>query len=227
MYKLFNVASNVEAQIHTPPVWNNIKKLLNHNLDRVIRYYRQSPMAVKSSHLLVRLLHSIAVPKSQHIIRYYSNVSDIALEVAMSMGITSSLYKGRVFNGIFYGEGSQEIIIAHDTPFDYLDIEDNWENLEPIKVVRHSRSDLGMNIPDGTVTGNNDGVAVIMINVVMLALQYRAFREQEARFRLMNGINERSIYQFVHMYPLTNMIRSQTDCALFNRLTCCIYAYLS
>jgi len=58
---------------------------------------------------------------------------------------------------------------------------------------------------------------VIAINIPMLAVQYRAFRLNEmlnARF----SDSQRSVMQFVHMYVLPNMLPSQTDLTMFNRM---------
>ena len=218
MYRLFNIDPDHSVSVHSPPNWKLIHEGLSRNLAKVIHYYRRSPIAVNSSHLLVRLLHSITVPQSQEISRYYDNVDAIALNVAMALGLTSSIYTGRVHNGTFYGKGNSEIIIAHNDYFDYQWAHDNWKTLQPIKVVRQPRSDLMLNVPDGRNTGVEEGVVVVTINITMLAIQYRAFRLEEARFSMISGENQRSIYQFIHMYPLTNMLFSHMDSVIFNRL---------
>lgn len=194
-----------------------LKPALERNVETVISYYRRSPFAVKSQHLLVRLLHAITTPQSQELLRYYDNVDTIALNIGQTLGLTSPISKGRLWDGVFYGKGNVEILFADNESFNPIDADDDWENLEPIKVLRHPRSDLNMNIPDGNNTGIEQGIVVISINIPMLAIQYRAFRREEAKFAFSTGNNERSIMQFIHMYPLTNMIRSHLDVAIFNR----------
>ena len=71
-------------------------------------------MAVESSHFLVRLLQSITVPQSQNIERYYDNVDAISLNVSMALKMTSAISKGEMFDGVFYGKGNPEILIAHN-----------------------------------------------------------------------------------------------------------------
>jgi len=218
MYSLFNFIPSVSMGTLQPARWNYLKPNLKHNVESVISYYRKSPFAVKSQHFLVRLLHAIIVPKSQEIERYYDNVDAIALNIGMTMGMTSSISRGHIFNGVFYGKGNHEILIADNTSFNPIEAEKNWEELEPIKVLRHPRSDLNFNLPDGTNTGVEDGFVVISVNIPMLAVQYRSWRRQEGRFSLVTGASERNIMQFIHMYPIPNMLRSHADLAIFNRL---------
>jgi len=175
-------------------------------------------MAVKSDHFLVRLLQSITVPKSQPTTRYYENVSAISLNLSMALKLTSSIYPGHVFKGVFYGTGTTEILIAHDESFDPVEADKNWKNLCPVRVLRHPRSDLGLNLPDGHATGSETGLAVIAINITMLAIQYRGFRNEETKIAEVTHENQRSIMQFIHMYVLPNMVLSQTDVALINRV---------
>ncbi len=197
-----------------------LEPVLKRNVETVIAYYRQSPFAVKSQHFLVRLLHAITTPKSQELLRYHDNVEGSALNIAQTLGMTSAISRGHLWNGVFYGPGNVEILIADDTPFDPEKANDDWENLEPIRVLRHPRSDLNMNIPNGINSGVETGLAVIAINVTMLAVQYRAWRRREAQQAFINNSNEHSIMQFLHMYPLTNMVRSHMDYVMFNRMNC-------
>ena len=175
-------------------------------------------MAVQSSHFLIRLLQSITVPQSQNLERYYDNVDMIALNLSMALKMTSAIYKGTVFNGVFYGHGNTEILFAHNDSFDPFLAHDNWQRIMPVKVLRHSRSDLGLNLPNGINTGIEDGLAIISINIPMLAVQYRAFRLNEMEVTAGDNESQRSIMQFIHMYVLPNMLESHLDYAIFNRM---------
>lgn len=205
--------------------WMYLKPALERNIEAVITYYRKSPFAVKSQHLLVRLLHTITTPKSQELLRYYDNVEASALNIAQTLGFTSAISKGKIWNGIFYGPGNPEVLIADTTPFNPIEADLNWENLEPIQVLRHSRSDLNMNIPNGIKSSDEVGLAIIVINIPLLAIQYRAFRREENRQAFLTNSNERSIMQFLHMYPLTNMVRSHMDYVMFNRINNLAHGY--
>lgn len=216
MYSLFNLVQPTSVGVQRYPEWNYIRDGLRRNLATVVKYYRTNPIAVNGSHFLVRLLQSITVPHSQPIDRYYDNVDALSMNLSMALKMTSSIYDGQVFRGIFYGEGSNEVIIAHDEEFDIYEAERGWENLQPIKVLRHPFSDLGLNIPNGKRSGSETGISVIAINIPMLAIQYRSFRKNEDY--LNPNDSQRSIYHFVHMYALTNMLFSHLDVAVFNRI---------
>ena len=115
MQNLFGISSTAAQGIMGLPAdWLYIKHGLLRNLSMVIKFYRRNPMAVKSDHFLIRLLQSINVPHSQNIERYYNNVDAVSLNVSMMLKMTSSIFKGQLFNGIFYGPGNDEILIAHN-----------------------------------------------------------------------------------------------------------------
>lgn len=218
MQNLFHLVSPVGQGILKFPEWLYVRDGLKRNLGQVIRFYRNNPMAVPSSHFLVRLLHSINVPQSQPLERYYDNVDAMALNMSMALKMTSSIFRGQIFDGIFYGPGNSEILIAHSESFNIFDAQRNWEALAPVKVLRHPCSDLGLNLPDGTSTGTETGLVVISINIPMLALQYRAFRLNEITQVDSTNDSQKSIMQFIHMYVLPNMLFTHLDYAVFNRI---------
>lgn len=222
MHTLFNLAPSLAAPVMYAPQWNYIRSGMKQNLDRVIRYYRQNAMAVPSQHLIVRLLSSLSViPVSHNLERYFDNVDAVSLNQSMALKMTSSIFKGSLFKGVFYAD-CPEIIIAHDTDFDVQRADKEWENVCPVRVLRHPWSDLKLALPDGKykpdATWGVGEVAVIAVNIPMLAVQYRAWQRREWEYSALMGDSPRSIMQFVHMYVLPNMLFSQTDYAIFNRL---------
>jgi len=219
MHSLFNIASPVNrGRIESYADWLYVKSGLKRNLTTVINFYRNNPMAVQSNHFLVRLLQSITIPQSQNLERYYDNVDAISLNLSMVLKMTSSIYSGRLFDGVFYGQGNDEILLAHSEGFDPFEAHDNWENLCPVTVLRHPLSDLGLNIPNGRISGSETGLAVIAINITMLAVQYRAFRLNEMRLTEGSNDSQKSVMQFIHMYVLPNMLFTHLDHAIFNRI---------
>jgi hypothetical protein len=139
------------------------------------------------------------------------------LNSAQALKITSALGKGQIFDGVFYGTGTKEVIIAHDTLFPIQEAWDNWKTMQPVTVLLHNQSNTQLMVPDGRVSSTDKGVAVIAINVPMLmAMYYRFNQEQDAVEQ--GGGARRTLYQFVHGYALTNMVRSHLDGVIFNRL---------
>lgn len=219
MLSLFDSPPPIKGGVIRFPEWNYVRDGMRRNVANAIRYYQNNPTAVQSQNFLVRLLHSITVPQGLSTERYYDNVDAIALNVSMALKMTSSIYKGQLFHGEFYGQGSIEVIIAHNDWFDPGTAHTNWKRLQPVRVLSSPHTNMGYNIPDGRRSSSEVGVSVIAVNVPMLALQYRAFRQNEQYWSEMNGNDsQRSIYQFIRMYPLTNMLISQTDVVVFNRI---------
>jgi hypothetical protein len=158
------------------------------------------------------------VSLNQPLDRFYSNMNTKALSVSQSLMMTSSISTGRVFDGYFYGEGTKEILIAHDEGFDFYKASQNWRELQPIRVLRHPKSDLALNIPDGNSYNIEEGIAVIAINLPMLALQYREYQIYEDSVALSRGESPRGLTHYIYSYALTNMMYSHLDVAIFNRL---------
>lgn len=219
MYNLFSLLPPVSQGILRFPEWLYVRNGMLRNLTSVLRFYRRNPTAVQSEHFLVRLLQSIAVPQSLNLERYYENVDALALHMAMTLKMTSSIYPGMIFDGLFYGEGNNEILIATNESFDFEAADRNWQDLEPIRVLRHPMSDMGFPILDGRHNyGSESGLVVLTINIPMLAIMYRAFRRNEELMTEGTGESQRSVMQFIRMYVLPNMLKSHLDLAIFNRL---------
>lgn len=232
MYNLFDLGPDVAQPIFKMAQWRMIRDGLRRNVAQVIEYYRLNPQAVKSDHFLVRLLQSISVSRSMNLERYYDNVDGIALPLSMALNMTSALYKGATFDGIFYGRGCKEVLVAQSQDWNLEQAHRNWENLVAVKVIKHPVTSLGLDLPDGSrpsvwnsasnlnTTGALYNTAVIMIDIPLLAIQYRAFRQNETQISAERGYDdsERSMMQFIRMYVLPNMLQSHLDLVVFNRL---------
>lgn len=215
MYEFYQTPPTVGRREVVLPKFVYVRNGLAENLMKKITYQRENPQAVRSNHFIVRLLESISVDKTIEDLRYVDSVSDITMDLAMSLNMTSAMYQGEAFeDGPFYGRESTEILIAHATGFDLGKGAKRWWKLEPIRFLRHPKTDLNMDVPNGEPTGSETGISVIEINIPMLAFQYKKWMENEYRVR---RENPRSTMQFVRMYVLPNMLYTQLDIALFNR----------
>ncbi len=194
--------------------WPFIQKGLLRNLEKIQQYHHTYNKGVKSNHFLVRLLQSVSVPKSLPIERYYANVDAIALNVSMAMRMTSSIYRGIVHRGIFYGENTPEILLATDDYFDFEQVHNNWENACPVTVLMNGKSDMGMHLPDGKSYSEEQGLSVFLVNISMLCVMYRAFLQKEQAME----DSPKSVMQFIGGYVIPNMLASQTEVCFFNRV---------
>ena len=195
-----------------PTKWSFIRAGLTINLERVQTYARVFPTVVPSQHFLIKLLFSLDVRMDQALESYYDQVDKRARKLSMAMNMTSPYYKGKVFEGVFYGQGSTEVLLLNEDYFDFMAVNDHWQSAAPIQVLQHPKSDFSMVIPFGKPYSEEQGLTVVSINIAMLAVMYRAFILQ--RKEKVNGF---SPYHFLGGYALPNMLNSHLDLALFNR----------
>ena len=218
MQKLFGLSRDTNQGVMSVPEWDYVRQELLRSLNTVTSFYHRFPSRIDGSHFLIKVLYGIGVNRDQPLDRYYGYVTAKAMNHAMALGMTSSISKGKLFDGIFYGGDTKEILIGHDEDFDFEKAAASWQELEPIRVLHHPKSDLNMNVPDGTTTSSEDGLAVIAINIPMLLIQYREFMKREQMIAEATGESPRGVQHFIFSYPLTNMLRSHLDVAIFNRL---------
>ncbi len=216
MHALFNLEPKAQTGVQIPALWPYVKQGLRANLTQILSYYRGNPQAVRSDHLLVKIIQAMDIPLSLIYDRYFSLVDSYALDLSMVLKLTSSLYKGQVWNGVFYGPGNDEIIVAHTGDFDYNKVQKEWMNVSPVRVLRHAKSDLYMNLPDGYRNTTESGLCVIAINIPLLMCQYYWFRK--SYWLEDHDVDTRTTMMFIHMYVLPNMLFSHLDQALFNRM---------
>jgi hypothetical protein len=217
MQNLFNTFAGPKVGLVVDPGWRYIRSGLQRNISTAVSYYRSRNFAVKSNHLLVRFLNSAAVSITGDIESFYSQVQSQGIRLTSTFGFSSSVNRGDVFKGTFFGEGSKEIIVACDDYINPVDLEANWEDIEAVKFLDHPKSDLSLLLANGKAYSSEDGYSVIAVNVPALLVQYRCWlKEQKAIYDSDGGPFSTSV--FVHKYVLPNMLSSQLDIAIFNRL---------
>ncbi len=217
MQSLFRFESEHNAGSIELRQWPYLKTGLLNNLEKIEQHYQAYPVAVSASHLLVRLIQSIAVGRSLSFDRYIAHCSGLALSVGRTIGLTTAIGKGQLWDGVFYGKNNKEILIGHDTLFSITDAYHNWKQMQPVTVLQHEETNTSLLVPDGRVNSTESGVAIIAINIPLLMAMYYRFNEEQDQVEIGGGAR-RTIYQFVHSYALTNMLRSHLDCVVFNRL---------
>jgi hypothetical protein len=215
MIELFRSIPEMSTGTLHHPQWPYIQRGLRRNVEKVTLYNQTYNKPVISNHLLIRLLNSMGTPMSLNLERYYANVDAKAMTLSKAMQLTSSIDRGRVFKGIFYGASNPEIIIANDDFFDFQHVHDNWRDVSAVTPLLHPKSDLGLHLPNGKDYSDETGLAIIMVNIPMLCVQYRAFSlEQMAK----QDDVSKTIAQFIGGFVLPNMLKAQTEICLFNRI---------
>lgn len=221
MLKLFNMERISNPGTQSVAGWNYVKNGLQTNLEKVISYYQLNATAVDASHILNRIITTLAFG-NHYEPRLYEGLLDRSVtQYAGVLGLTSSVSKGLIHTGEFYGRNSKEIIIAH-TGQDYnlSEVCKKWQDISAVEVIHHPYTDLCLNIPDGRVDSIESGLSIIAIDFKLLGLQYKMFKENEERIASQTGKPKRTLQQFIRCYVLTNMLKSHLDYVIFNRLYC-------
>lgn len=215
MYSLFNEKSSINRGTRQPPQWKMVRNRLRKNIIDVLRHIRTNRYSVANDHLLVKLLSAMRPNPDLDVYEYHRMIAARAPAVSRSQGLTSSLWRNNSNRqGIFYGRNSEEVYLYVENDIDFLSLENNWRSLTPITVLRHPRTDMSIEMLDGRLWTKENGLCIIAIDPIMLAMQYYYFIKQE-------GIVDDTYLtygQFVYKYPLANMLMSHHDVAFMNRL---------
>lgn len=218
MYNLFTQRFDSNNSIIRPPAFELVRRIYHREIEKIISYYNSRVIPVKSNHLLCRLLLTAGVPFEYDIDRYMEASYARSPYVAKFFNFTSDISYGKLHNGVFYGEGNDEIIIYNEDYFNPHEAYLNWKTLTPVKVLEHPISDIGMTLPRGIRTSTATGLCSITVNVPMLLLQYKAFVQSES-MKILNGVEGRlGEAHFVHMYVLPGMLKSHFDIIILNRM---------
>ncbi len=221
MYELLAPPTNNSAGGLAIPQWRRVQEGLQRNIVRVQDYYRNNPRSLAGGHFLTKLLRSLNISHQLDDETFVWKVSDWADDLSMTMKMTSSIFRGKLFRpGVFYGPDVGEAIVASIEPFDVDVAVKNWQAIEPIRVLTHPFCDFDLALPLGQSRSSGGGLAVIVIDIPKLALQYKVWRRWE---RSVNHDSPQSYMQFLRALPIPNMLTSHTNVAILNRIMNCFF----
>lgn len=215
MYRLFTKTHTQNRGTVNPSSHRTTLMRINRNINVVTKHIRETRHVVDNEHLLVKIIKSLAVNPLDDVYDYYRKVRSRYIDVARVHGISSSAVRGADSLNVFYGSGVREILFTVSENIDLLSLDKEWMNLEPIKVLRHASTGFSFEALDGKGFVSDVGVAVIQIDIVKLAMQFRQWylMQTEKDVEYME-----SVRHFLWQYPLCNAIPSHCDIALLNRM---------
>jgi len=217
MINFFNALVNRNKGTVAVPTWSYVQNEINVLTDTVIKYYRNAAYAVPSNHELVKILHGLALSTDTDLATYARKVDNASMNLAQQLGYTTESYHGRIFSNVFMGKGSREVLIAANGNFNAREATEDWMNVRAVRILRHGFDQLDFFPFDGTVISNR--VNVFAINIPLLAVQYRAYRQHQKVLVAGTGeTGQNSIYHFLYSYVLNNMQYDSISMALFNRM---------
>jgi hypothetical protein len=144
MFDLFYIPQTGEKALIAAGPWNAARNALQENSSKVVSYYQTYPQVISSSHFLIKLIYAMNISKSLPIERFYDYCRQYTYSVSQTMGLTSAISRGNLLDGVFYGPGSTEVIIANDEYFDLELSHQNWKTLQPVRVLYHCKSDINL-----------------------------------------------------------------------------------
>lgn len=219
MYTLFSTDMQLNHGDMMNPQMNRLRDIAMLNLGRAQDYFRQNTFHVQNNHVLCRLLKQIKLPgkltqlSAQDVRKYYDEVRLRDYRLANAVGMTSSTSYGTISKSCFYPDSVMEIIIATTTTYDEA-LGTAWYDMEPVRVHRHPYDVANYGLLDKRQIMGGNGIAVISVNVPLLALQWLKFNQWVAET---NPKPIPTTQQFVACYPIQNLVKSHNDIALINR----------
>lgn len=216
MFKLLNIPTTKSPHISLPSEWWSFKLYIKQNIDKAIAYYKSIGSFINSNHILIRYLSGLPVSIKLDDWDYYKAVKQIALNKSTAYGMTSSYGIGQIQHGNFYGD-DKEIILAINGSHNPDWVNKNWELVRPITILKHDYDDLDYQLIRGVKRNSIGGISVILVDVCLLALQYRAFRNQEILKARLTNIEQKSIMFYMSAYPLNTALYSHIDQVILNR----------
>ncbi len=219
MFDLFEGDRDPSIPLYKFPAWLFIKRNMLLELKRVYDYFHTNVRPLAGAHILKNLINSLNVPVEYSIDKYVELASQRAMNYAKMAQFSTPYNDGKIFHGVFYGEGSNEIIMLTDEYINVFDEYKNWRDLESIRVLLHPISDLALIPPDGIKQSTANGLCVIEINIAKLAMQYHGFCASEKIKLIENKEGIRlGLEHFLKMYVLPNMLPSHLDMVIYNRM---------
>lgn len=204
----------------TPPIlpmYDYIIKTMNREMDRVKNYYRENIYVLENSHRLIRLLIDLQTYMTLSPESLVRTIRNETPRLCRAYDINSPIvHSGIQTIGEIYKRNCAEVFISVEYDFDVKKCIDNFQQLQPIHVLTHDFTDLGMGLANGKYNSEEFGTSVFSIDLALLALQFKVWWEKE------RYVKETDTYlpthYFAHKYPIVNMLGTHTDVCIFNRM---------
>lgn len=189
------------------------------NLTKSQEYFRSRNLTAQNNNVIVRLLKQFKMPSptqlsAVNVRKYFDEIRNQDYRIGNLVGMTSSTSYGTISKSNFYSDNVLEILITTSCTYDAIAGTD-WRDLEPVKVHRHPYDSTNYGILDKRqVLGGSGGVAVLSINIPVLAVQFLQFQQWVQA----NSIKPIPTFaQYAISYPIQNLIKSHNDIAVINR----------
>lgn len=189
-----------------------ISNTYKQQVSKLIEYYHDRLARVKGQNILNQILYNIHTPYNFPDDEFIRSVSIRAPFIANHFKLTSYNSVGIAHQGKFFGAGVDEFIIHEPSTFSITWANEYWENLRPVNILYSPKNDLDLQLLNGKASSDTTGIAVITINILMLAFQYKKYLEVTTDTEL-----PRDSSYFIQRYVLPNILGKQLDYSIMNR----------
>lgn len=218
MHTLFDT----DAQFNHGDMMNqNIQRLRDIafiNLCKSQEYFRSRNFSAQNNNVVVRLLKQFKMPdltqlSVTNVRKYFDDIRNQDYRIGNMVGMVSSTSYGTISKSNFYPDAVMEILIATSSTYDSIKGID-WRDMEPIKVHRHPYDTTNYGILDKRQILGGSGIAVLSIDIPVLATQFLLFQKWAKETDL---TPLPTFSQFAIAYPIQNLIKTHNDIAVINR----------
>jgi len=219
MFTFLENLSKVSRGFHQFPKFDVYRRSMATNIEHAVRYYRDHDFAVRSDHLLVKLLSLLPTRYIHDVNLYVQDAYDYAYDIAARVKITNPSFVGESTTKpwLFGGDYLEFPLAIHETTLlDPKGFNVSWRTQAPLRFIRHPRTDLGLQVPNGRTGEQGSGVVIYLIDIPLLATMFWWWRKEQsdkpADYR-------ETVTQFIAKYVLSNSIPSLVNVSFFNRLS--------
>lgn len=217
MLSFLKLPDRQPPRIH--PLLNNVKRTFTANHTTFVKYWRNMNWVVKSDHILVGLIVQLSTNAFTPI-DIYNSIRRNLDGVTMNRGIGSSVGYAKVQpKSHFYGHECKEILI--EQPFDdsiQQLFSTHYTEWETIRAVQHPFTSFDYQLANGKLRHSGEyGICVLKMDLALLYTQYVLWRRDTFRSKYEDGTSK-SIMNFVHSYPIVNLVKSHNERVWYNRL---------
>lgn len=216
MFDIFDEAPSGSAVASIPAQWEYVRRHVAANVKTYVDYYQSSSVYSPSQNILVDIIYGLGVNTALPVEEYALLVKSKALTLTAGLGMVNAIARGRPTKPFFYGrrfDDCDEIVIATDNWFDVRRAYENWKDVQAVTVVAHGVTSLELPAPFEAPTSADHSLVVIAVNVPMLAVQYKAFRDSQQGMEDTAGIQS-----FLARFVGPNMIYSHLEQCWINRV---------
>ena len=213
MYNTLNLESpGSGGLIETPRLDSIINKQVK-ELDKVKGYYRENPTYIKSSHIIFRLVLTVAYGSVSSPAEAYRKASEDSSEISLVLGIADSVHYPKPQMG-FSCKNTYLVSTDESGYKTFSPLESKWKEMSPIKILNRSGTKGVYQLPTSGLN-SSDGFLIVGVDIPALSYMVKAFSLENSK---LPSDNRKTISEFISEYLLPNTLYSQFDCIIKNVL---------